>query len=113
MWEEITELCDIAKPYMIMRCRKISDIVYYDFANEKDRSTTLLYLPDASDEVLDFYNRYFCIFEDDECSFYEIDDDWWILDIQHGETYKEFEREQKLDLVSHLTDLLRRLAFPF
>ena len=111
--EEITALCDTVKPYMIMRCRKISDIVYFDFANKKDRSTTLFYLPDASDEVLDFYDRYFCVFDGDESGFYEIDDDWRILDVQHGETYKEFETEQKLDLVSHLIDVLRRLAFPF
>ena len=90
-WEEITALCDTVKPYMIMRCRKIDDIVYFVFPLYQERDTMLFYLPNATEEVLDFYGSYCCYWEDDEYSFYEIDDDWWILDVQHGETYKESE----------------------
>lgn len=111
--DEITALCDTVKPYMIMRCRKISDIVYFVFPTSKYRKTDLFYLPGATDEVIDFYDRYGSFSEDDECSFYEIGDDWWILDIQYGERYKEFAREQNLGLLSHMIDLLRGCYFLF
>lgn len=74
-WVVITEIFEIAHPHMLMRCRKIDDIVYFTFSMDSESHSTvaLYYFPTPSDDVVAFYSSQ--AFTE---SFYPIDDNWWI-----------------------------------
>ena len=74
-WAAITEIFEIARPLMLMRCCKKANVAYYTFRRDPQTNTwvSLYYFPDPTDELVDFYDGYFTV------KYYPIDDNWWIL----------------------------------
>ena len=87
-WDAITEIFEIARPLMLMRCCKVANVAYYTFPidSQTDTSVSLHYFPDPTDGVVDFYDKDFTV------KYYPIDDNWWIevtdynkpLNVQRG-----------------------------
>ena len=74
-WAAITEIFEIARPIMLMRCCKKANVAYFVFSKKSQTNTsvTLYYFPDPTDELVDFYDGDFTV------KYYPIDDNWWIL----------------------------------
>ena len=74
-WAAITEIFEIARPIMLMRCCKKANVAYFVFSKKSQTNTSvsLYYFPDPTDELVDFYDGYFTV------KYYPIDDNWWIM----------------------------------
>ena len=79
-WAAITEIFEIARPLMLMRCCKKANVAYFVFPMNSQTNTSvfLYYFPDPTDEVVEFYvgSQYPAWYTE---KYYPIDENWWII----------------------------------
>ena len=79
-WAAITEIFEIARPIMLMRCCKKANVAYFVFPknSQTNTSVTLYYFPNPTDELVEFYAGSLYPVRYTE-KYYPIDENWWII----------------------------------